>query len=282
MRTVGGAGELRAIVRQWRMAGESIAFVPTMGDLHAGHLALVCEARRRAARVVASIFVNPLQFNDAADFNAYPRHPERDAGTLAEAGVDLLFSPRAREIYPHGMEAGTRIEVPVLSERLCGAFRPGHFTGVATVVAILFNLVRPDLAVFGEKDYQQLLIVRRLSEDLRLGIEVIGMPTVREPDGLAMSSRNRYLDAEERRIAPAIFRMLSGVRDEVLAGARDYLALEKRGMEQLVAIGLRPEYVALRRAQDLQMPGPEDRRLRVLAAAWLGSARLIDNIAVDI
>lgn len=281
MRTVGGADELRAIVRQWRAAGESVAFVPTMGDLHAGHLALVAEARRRAARVAVSIFVNPLQFNDATDFSAYPRHLDSDAAALTAAGADLLFAPDAREIYPQGMDTGTRVEVPVLSEELCGAFRPGHFTGVATVVAILFNLVRPDLAVFGEKDYQQLLVVRRMSEDLRLGVEVIGLPTVREADGLAMSSRNRYLDAEGRRIAPAIFRVLSGLRDEVLAGGRDRLALERRGMEQLMAAGLRPEYVALRRAQDLQAPGPEDRRLRVLAAAWLGTARLIDNIPIE-
>ncbi|MDR2876870.1 MAG: pantoate--beta-alanine ligase [Chromatiales bacterium] len=281
MRTVHRAVELRAIIQQWRAAGEAIAFVPTMGDLHAGHLALIAEARRHAARVVISIFVNPLQFNDAADFAAYPRSLERDVAVLAASGGDLLFAPDAREIYPHGMETGTRIEVPVLAQELCGAFRPGHFTGVATVVAILFNLVRPDIAIFGEKDYQQLLIVRRMSEDLRLDVDVRGMPTVREADGLAMSSRNRYLSAEERGRAPVIYRTLEILRARLLASEENYAALEAWGMAALFAAGLRPEYVAVRRAQDLQAPNPADRQLRLLVAAWLGSARLIDNLAVD-
>jgi pantoate--beta-alanine ligase len=281
MRTVSSAAELRAIIQQWRAAGETIAFVPTMGDLHAGHLVLIAEARRHAARVVVSIFVNPLQFNDAADFAAYPRSLERDVAALVDSGTDLVFAPNAREIYPHGMESGTRIEVPVLSQELCGAFRPGHFTGVATVVAILFNLVWPDIAIFGEKDYQQLLIVRRMSEDLRLDVDVRGMPTVREADGLAMSSRNRYLNAEERARAPVIYRTLETLRARLLAGAEDYAALEAWGMAALAAGGLRPEYVAVRCAQDLQAPNAGNRQLRLLVAAWLGSARLIDNLAVD-
>lgn len=282
MRTVSGGRELGAVVQRWRAAGEAIALLPTMGDLHAGHMALVHEARRRAARVVVSIFVNPLQFDDAADFQAYPRNPKADSAALAEAGVDMLFAPAAQEIYPRGVQQGTRIQVPVLSEVLCGAFRPGHFTGMATIVGILFNLVRPDLAVFGEKDYQQLLIVRRMVEDLRLGVQVVGIRTVREADGLALSSRNRYLDADERRRAPELYRVLCALRDRVLAGARDYAALEAEGVQRLAAAGLRPEYVSIRRAEDLAEAGAQDRRLRALAAAWLGKARLIDNLPVDI
>ncbi|MBK9131311.1 MAG: pantoate--beta-alanine ligase [Gammaproteobacteria bacterium] len=274
--------EIGELTGRWRRAGESIAFVPTMGNLHAGHLELVHAARALAGRVVVSVFVNPLQFNDGADLAAYPRTPEEDRALLDAAAVDALFMPAAAEIYPRGMAAATRIEVPGLSTILCGAFRPGHFTGVATVVAALFNLVRPDAAVFGEKDYQQLLVIRRLVEDLHLPLRVVGVATVREEDGLAYSSRNRYLAPAERRRAPELYRALCAVRDEILVGRRDYSALEASALRALEAAGFRPEYLGVRRANDLEPAGPADRDLRVLAAAHLGRARLIDNVGLTL
>ncbi|HHH36749.1 MAG TPA: pantoate--beta-alanine ligase [Gammaproteobacteria bacterium] len=266
------AGRLRAAGR--------LAFVPTMGNLHAGHLALVEEARRRADAVAASIFVNPMQFNDPADYAAYPRTFEADAARLEAAGVSLLFAPEAERFYPRPLESLTRVVVPGLSEILCGAHRPGHFTGVATVVIRLFHIVRPHVAVFGEKDYQQLLLVRRMVEDLAMDVEVVGVPTVREADGLAMSSRNRYLSSAERARAPALYRALRQVVGALEAGRRDYPALEAEASASMERAGLRPEYCSIRRAADLLPPQPDARDLVVLAAAWLGSARLIDNLQV--
>jgi pantoate--beta-alanine ligase len=280
MRTVTTRVEVGEQVRRWREAGQSLAFVPTMGNLHHGHLRLVREAQRRAQRVAVSIFINPTQFNDPDDFEAYPRTLREDGALLAEAGVDLLFMPSTAEMYPNGLRGRTQVEVPELSRILCGAFRPGHFAGVATVVAILFNVVRPELAFFGEKDYQQLLVIRRMVEDLRLPVQVVGVETAREADGLALSSRNRYLTASERALAPSLYRLLCGLRDRVAAGERDYGALEASGMRELEEAGFRPEYVALRRAEDLAPPASGDAPLRLLAAAWLGKARLIDNLAV--
>lgn len=278
MQTVSSPADVAAAVARWRAAGETIALVPTMGDLHVAHLALVREARARASRVVVSIFVNPLQFNDQADFQAYPRSLQADAAALSEAQADLLFTPMAEDVYPNGMRDGTRIQVPAIADELCGAFRPGHFAGMATVVAILFNLVRPDVALFGEKDYQQLLIVRRMVEDLHLGVHIVGVATLREADGLAFSSRNRYLDAAERRRAPELHRVLCELRDGIAAGRRDYAALAAAGTEALAAAGFRPEYISVRREGDLAEAGAGDERLRILAAAWLGKARLIDNL----
>lgn len=280
MRALSDPAALGAAVREWRRAGERVAFVPTMGNLHGGHLELVRVARRHAARVVVSIFVNPLQFNDGNDLAAYPRTPDEDAALLRGEAVDVLFLPEAAAIYPRGMDTATRVEVPGLSAILCGEFRPGHFSGVATVVAALFNLVQPDVAVFGEKDYQQLLVIRRLVADLHFPLQVVGVPTVREEDGLACSSRNRYLSAEERRRAPALYRILCGVRDDILGGRRDYAALAANALRQLEASGFAPEYLSVRHAKDLTLAGPEDRALRVLAAARLGRARLIDNLSV--
>lgn len=283
MRIVREPADLREVLRGWRREGLSVALVPTMGDLHAGHMALVEEARRRADRVIVSVFVNPLQFNDPADFSAYPRVPEADAGLLERAGVDLLFMPEAADVYPRGVAAGARVLVPQIGDELCGAFRPGHFDGVATVVAILFNLTGPDIALFGEKDYQQLLLVRRMVADLHFPIDIVAVPTVREEDGLALSSRNRYLDAEERRRAGRLFAALTALRDDLLrGGASVAAALEQRAMEALAAAGFRPEYVSIRRAADLAPPRAGDRHLRVLAAAWLGRARLIDNLSADL
>ena len=274
---------LRARIADWRARGQRIALVPTMGNLHAGHLSLVEAAQARAERVVVSIFVNPMQFNDKQDFASYPRTLEDDRRKLEDVSVDLLFLPEQAALYPRGLESSTRVTVPGLSDILCGAFRPGHFAGVATVVCMLLNIVQPDLAVFGEKDFQQLLLIRRMAHDLHLPVEIVGMPTRREEDGLAISSRNHYLTPEERRRAPALFQVLSHARETILqhSGACDFRDLEADAMERLRERGLRPEYFSVRRARDLALAGPEDEDLVVLAAAWLGSARLIDNVRVQ-
>jgi pantoate--beta-alanine ligase len=270
---------LRLRIGGWRQGGERIALVPTMGNLHEGHLALVREARRLADRTVASIFVNPLQFGPKEDFGAYPRTLERDRELLEAKHTDLLFAPPVAAVYPHGQEAQTRVEVPGLSDILCGASRPGHFVGVATVVCKLFNMVQPDLAVFGEKDFQQLLVIRRMVEDLCLPVEVRGLATVREPDGLAMSSRNGYLTPEERTRAPALFRTLSRAGDRLRTGLPPR-EVETEAEEALMGDGFRPDYFRVCRASDLQPAGSTDRDLVVLAAAYLGKARLIDNLSV--
>lgn len=272
--------ELRQHVAHWRRTGQPIGFVPTMGNLHAGHLSLIRQARARADRVVASIFVNPLQFGEGEDFQAYPRTEEEDRRLLLEHGCDALFLPTVTEMYPEGGTPVTVVEVPELSNILCGAFRPGHFRGVATVVAKLFNLVQPDLAVFGEKDYQQLVVIKRMVEDLCFPVTIVPAPTGRERDGLAMSSRNRYLTAEDRRIAPALFRQLSRVAGAIAAGEGDLAGLCREALATLEGKGFRPDYFEVRRASDLAEPEAGDRDLVVLVAARLGRARLIDNVRV--
>jgi pantoate--beta-alanine ligase len=278
MRIVTTTGDVRSAVRSLRAVGGRVAFVPTMGNLHAGHLRLVESARARADRVVVSIFVNPLQFPAGEDFDAYPRTPEEDARLLAGVGADLLFLPGTRDLYPRGLADTTRVEVPGLSNILCGAHRPGHFVGVATVVTILLNTVAPDLALFGEKDYQQLLVIRRLVEDLRLPVEVGAVPTVREADGLAMSSRNAYLTPAERARAPALFAALGRAAADLEAGAASLAEVEAVGLAALAAAGMTPDYFSVRVAADLREPRPAERELVVLAAARLGRARLIDNL----
>ncbi|MEJ2462172.1 MAG: pantoate--beta-alanine ligase [Candidatus Thiodiazotropha sp.] len=271
---------LRAAIGQWRKEGERIAFVPTMGNLHAGHLDLVQEAARQADRVVVSIFVNPLQFGEGEDFDAYPRTLDEDKQKLMELGADLLFAPTVDTLYPSGQEAQTRVEVPALSDILCGASRPGHFVGVATVVCKLFNMVQPDLAVFGEKDYQQLMVIRRMVADLAMPIRIVGKSTVREPDGLAMSSRNGYLSADQRGAAPLLYRTLQSTAEALRGGDRDYTGLETAAREVLQEAGFRPDYYVIRRAGDLAPPGQSEDNLVVLAAAYLGTTRLIDNLIV--
>jgi pantoate--beta-alanine ligase len=278
MKDVARPGELRAIVSAWRRAGERIAFVPTMGNLHAGHGSLVGRASELADRVIVSIFVNPLQFGPNEDFAAYPRTPEEDRRILESLDVDLLFAPEVADIYPRGQESTARVHVPVIEDILCGAFRPGHFMGVATVVTKLLNIVQPDVAVFGEKDYQQLLIIRRATLDLCMPIEIVGVPTTREPDGLAMSSRNRYLSAEQRAAAPAIYAQLERARAAIQSGATDLAAIAHSGSEALRQAGFRPDYFEIRDAATLAEPGPQSRDLVVLTAARLGRARLIDNV----
>lgn len=277
METLTALAALRGAVARFRAAGERVALVPTMGNLHRGHLALVTRARAEAERVVVTVFVNPTQFGPGEDFAAYPRTPEADAGVLAAAGCDVLFLPPVAEVYPDGEAGATRVEVPGLSTILCGAFRPGHFAGVTSVVVRLFNMVGPDVAVFGDKDYQQLTIIRRMVRDLHLPVRIVGLPTVREPDGLALSSRNQYLTPAERAMAPRFAAVLADVATTVAAGRRDFAALEGEAVATLAAAGFRPDYVAIRRAADLGEPDPGDGALVVLAAAWLGRARLIDN-----
>ncbi len=271
---------LRQQVAQWRQQGERIALVPTMGNLHAGHLALVEQARQLAPKVIASLFVNPTQFGPHEDFSAYPRTLAADQAKLATAGCDLLFAPSLTSVYPQGAEHTTRVEVPGLSDILCGACRPGHFAGVAQVVCKLFNMVQPDIAVFGEKDRQQLLVIQRMVADLNMPITVVGSPTVREADGLAMSSRNAYLDTEQRRLAPQLYHTLCTVKAKLISGEPDYPAMEHTAVQQLAAMGFRPDYVRIVRAQDYADPTPSDTALVIVAAAWLGRARLIDNIAI--
>lgn len=283
VRTVRTVEDVRETVRGWRHARETVAFVPTMGNLHAGHVALTELAARRADRVVLSIFVNPTQFGAGEDFGAYPRTLEDDVVRVTAAGtVDLVFAPVEREIYPFGAAEAMRLTLPALSRELCGASRPGHFEGVATVVCRLLNIVMPDVLFLGQKDYQQWVLVGRMIADLRMSVTLEVGPTRREADGLAMSSRNRYLDADERGRAPALYAALERVREELGAGSRDYAALEARAKETLAASGFRPDYVEVRRAADLAKPAAEDRpeELVVLAAAWLGRARLIDNVRV--
>ena len=282
MITVETVAGLREQIARLREARKRIAFVPTMGNLHAGHVRLMQEARRHAQAVVASIYVNPLQFGQGEDFDSYPRTPSHDKVALLSAGVDVLFKPAESEMYPRGKTAQTFVEVPGLSDDLCGAFRPGHFRGVTTVVSRLFNLVTPDVAIFGKKDYQQWLLIRLMTADLGMPVEIIGVDTVREPDGLALSSRNAYLSAEERKVAPRLYEALVRLRDRVLREGMHLAAAEENAVIDLQTDGFRPDYVHIRRQSDLQRPGAEDRQLVALAAAWLGRTRLIDNVEFEL
>lgn len=282
MNTVRTVRELRAAVARARGEGKRIGFVPTMGNLHDGHAALVEKAGQRADFVVASIFVNPLQFGANEDLASYPRTLEADQERLLNAGCNLLFAPTVEEMYPQGMAGQTLVSVPGVSDGLCGASRPGHFAGVATVVCKLFNMVQPDLAVFGQKDFQQLAVIRTLVLDLNMPIQIIGEPTVRAADGLALSSRNGYLDAQQRSCAPVLYRTLCDMASAIKAGAHDYPHLQASAQASLQAAGLRPDYVEIRNASDLQPAAQGDRQLVILVAAFLGSTRLIDNLAFDL
>ncbi len=275
---------LRQHICRWRAAGERIALVPTMGNLHEGHLKLVDKAHEQADRVVVSLFVNPLQFGDGEDLDKYPKTLADDCNHLVDRNADLLFNPPVSEVYFRNRSEETLVEVPGISSILCGASRPGHFVGVTTVVCKLFNMVQPDVAVFGEKDYQQLLVIRRMVKDLCIPVDIKGVATVREDDGLAMSSRNGYLTRVERTKAPALYRVLKQTAELVTASdgkAESLKALQASGKQALEDAGLKPDYLQIRRAEDLADPGPEDRSLTILGAAYLGKARLIDNITVE-
>ena len=261
-------------------AEPSVALVPTMGNLHAGHLSLVDIAHRHGKCVVASIFVNRLQFEPGGDFDRYPRTLERDCELLEKAGCHVAFAPDEKEMYPAPQEIA--VTPPKLAAQLCGDFRPGHFQGVTTVVAKLFNIVAPQAAVFGKKDYQQLYVIRALERQLNFGIEIVGGETVREPDGLAMSSRNSYLTPEERAKAPQLHRELERIKQLVEGGTHRFHRHEEVAVADLSMGGWRVDYVALRNRSELAPPHPKDTELVVLAAAWLGKTRLIDNLEIDV
>ena len=271
----------RETVRHWKMAGEKIAFVPTMGNLHDGHLALVKAANESGMRTVVSIFVNPMQFGENEDFGAYPRTFEEDINKLSDIHVDLVFAPGPDEIYPHGTGDATTVNVCGLSDIIEGESRPGFFAGVATVVTKLFNIIEPDAAYFGEKDYQQLLVVRKLVQDLSLPIDIRSVATVREADGLAMSSRNAYLDAEQRNTAPKLYQCLQHAVQSIQQGMDNHYAVV-HASQDLEQAGVITDYVVVRRQQDLMVPTESDHSLIVLAAARLGPARLIDNIPFEL
>lgn len=281
MKTIRECRALRAQLSGFAQDGESIALVPTMGSLHQGHMALARLASEYAERVVVSVFVNPTQFGPQEDFENYPRTFDTDRRRLSRAGVDLMFAPTPDEIYPFGAEDMTRVSVPGLSSILCGEHRPGHFDGVTSVVNRLFNIVRPEVAVFGQKDYQQLVIIRRMVTDLHLPIKILASPTQREKSGLAMSSRNRYLTTAERDRAAELYATVCACREQYLAGERDPAALEKAGFERLSRAGFEPDYLTVRQSGDLSLPDDDSRFLVVLAAAELGKARLIDNVLFE-
>lgn len=273
---------LREQLADWRHHSDHIALVPTMGNLHDGHLELIKLARQHAERVVVSVFVNPTQFGDGEDYDDYPRTLELDKRRLKRAKADLLFAPEVDVLYPFGVDTATSVTVPVLTGEFCGESRPGHFDGVTTVVARLFSLVQPDVAIFGQKDYQQLMIVKRLVEDMSLPIGIVTAPTQREADGLAMSSRNQYLTEDERRSAPVLYATLQEIAHALESGAHNYADLEERATEALQAAGFEPEYISIRRAETLDPPDRDTDELVVLAAAQLGKARLIDNVLVHV
>ena len=281
MRTVGDLRALRACIRAWKQEGQRVGFVPTMGNLHVGHFSLVDLARRYADRVVASVFVNPTQFGPSEDFTRYPRTLAEDSVGLVEHNCDLLFAPSVEVMYPFGPEHAMRIHVPDVGDTLEGAHRPGHFDGVATVVAKLFAMVEPDVAVFGQKDWQQLLVVRRLVRELAYPLEVVAGPIVRDEDGLALSSRNRYLEAHQRVRAPELHATLQWMRDSFAEG-HALQAVEGAAVRRLERAGFQPDYAVVRRAEDLAVPAGDERSgLMALVAARLGSTRLIDNLTFE-
>jgi pantoate--beta-alanine ligase len=273
--------KLRNAVGEFRHRGQSIGFVPTMGNLHEGHLALVRYAKEVADTVIVSIFVNPLQFDQADDLQAYPKTLEEDVRLLKALDVDVLFIPEVSDIYPNDILTVVRVEVPGISERLEGASRAGHFTGVATVVAKLFNLVQPDIAVFGEKDYQQLAVIHKMVKELNFPIEVLSIPTVRESSGLAMSSRNNYLSEEQRSQAAGLSQILNQLADSIRSGERNYRKLEDNGSEMLLKSGFKPDYLEVCQSKTLLPASDPNDSLVILVAAWLGPARLIDNICLS-
>ncbi|EFK4445263.1 pantoate--beta-alanine ligase [Escherichia coli] len=273
---------LRQQIRRLRMEGKRVALVPTMGNLHDGHMKLVDEAKARADVVVVSIFVNPMQFDRPEDLARYPRTLQEDCEKLNKRKVDLVFAPSVKEIYPNGTETPTYVDVPGLSTMLEGASRPGHFRGVSTIVSKLFNLVQPDIACFGEKDFQQLALIRKMVADMGFDIEIVGVPIMRAKDGLALSSRNGYLTAEQRKIAPGLYKVLSSIADKLQAGERDLDEIITIAGQELNEKGFRADDIQIRDADTLLEVSETSKRAVILVAAWLGDARLIDNKMVEL
>ncbi|MFT2089667.1 pantoate--beta-alanine ligase [Paraglaciecola sp. 2405UD69-4] len=282
MQVISDINDLREIRRTWQNASKVIAFVPTMGNLHQGHLNLVREAKKHADIVVVSIFVNPMQFGPDEDLDAYPKTIENDKRLLQELSVDALFLPQASDIYARGLEQQTFVEVPGISYMICGASRPGHFRGVATIVCKLFNMVQPNLAFFGEKDFQQLQVIKAMVTDLSMNLKIFGVATTREEDGLAMSSRNQYLKEEERKLAPTLYTKMQGLVKEISEGRRDFNKLTNEYKQELAALGFNPDYIEIRNRDTLLQPGHEDTELVLLVAAFLGKTRLIDNLQITL
>lgn len=282
MKTFHTVAELRQALKTLRLQDKRIAFVPTMGNLHDGHLQLIRKAKELGDVVVSSIFVNPMQFSANEDLERYPRTLAEDQRHLEADGCDFLFAPDAREMYPDGKRSQTQIEVTGLSDILCGASRPGHFVGVATVVTKLFNIVQPDVAIFGNKDYQQLKVIENMTRDLSSNVEIIGADIARNEQGLALSSRNGYLTPEELAVAPALYQTLVWAKQELMQGCADRDQLREQAQQKLEAAGFRRDYFEIRAQHNLQTPTEEEKRLVILAAAFLGKARLIDNITLEL
>lgn len=289
MKTVTNISDLRQQVKDWRQQGLRIAFVPTMGNLHAGHISLVEKAHKHADKIVASIFVNPMQFGENEDIDSYPRTMDNDKRQLIEAGTDLLFTPTPEIIYPKGLAKQSYVEVPNVSDGYCGESRPGHFRGVATVVCKLFNLVQPDVACFGLKDYQQVQVIQTMVDDLSMPIDIVPVPTVREASGLALSSRNGYLSAEEKAIAPALQQNLQWLAQEIQYSRKtspdhspDFIGLAKKAAAAIDATGMKTDYIHVSHAHTLQPASEDDKELVILAAAQCGKARLIDNLQLSL
>ena len=282
MQSITEIKSLRSQIKAWRQAGLSVAFVPTMGNLHRGHFSLVEKAKTLADKVVVSIFVNPMQFGANEDLDNYPRTLSEDKQGLAELGTDIVFTPSVSTIYPNGLGEQSFVDVPDVSLGYCGGSRPGHFKGVATVVTKLFNLVQPDYACFGEKDFQQLQVIKTMARDLSMPVEIIGVPTMREVSGLAMSSRNGYLSAEQKTTATALFKALGQCAEQLKQGNKDFTSLKTHAKQSLEQAGLKPDYFEIAQRDTLKTATLDDNHFVILAAAFLGSVRLIDNMQVDI
>jgi pantoate--beta-alanine ligase len=282
MQSITEIKSLRSQIKAWRQAGLSVAFVPTMGNLHRGHFSLVEKAKNVADKVVVSIFVNPMQFGANEDLDNYPRTLSEDKQGLAELGTDIVFTPSVDTIYPNGLGEQSFVDVPGVSLGYCGGSRPGHFKGVATVVTKLFNLVQPDYACFGEKDFQQLQVIKTMTRDLSIPVEIIGVPTMREVSGLAMSSRNGYLSDEQKITATALFKALTHCAEQLKQGNRDFISLKTHAKQSLEQAGLKPDYFEIAQRDTLKTATLDDNHFVILAAAFLGSVRLIDNMQVNI
>ncbi|BBN82736.1 pantothenate synthetase [Pseudoalteromonas sp. A25] len=282
MQSVTEIKSLRSQIKAWRQQGLTIAFVPTMGNLHYGHFSLVERAKTLADKVVVSIFVNPMQFGASEDLDSYPRTLTEDKQGLAELETDLVFTPSVDTIYPNGLAAQSYVDVPEISLGYCGGSRPGHFKGVATVVTKLFNMVQPDIACFGEKDYQQLQVIKTMVRDLSMPIEIVGVPTKREASGLAMSSRNGYLSAQEKSTAKVLFNTLNDAVSHLQSGNTEFTQIEEQAKQTLIEHGLKPDYFNIANAQTLRPANQNDKQLVILAAAFLGKVRLIDNMQVTL